>query len=552
MEHTSPYRFQRIAPGVSAGCINNLPILDMATVVEAPPTQSTPPNWRITGILAAVPFIATLVSTAQGPGLSPDSVNYLSTGLNLAGGQGLTTYSGETLTVFPPGLPAVIAAGELLGLGADWTVRLLNAVSFSAIVVLGAVLLARHIADLRLIIGATAFIAVSVALLAVSSMAWTEAPFIVVTLAFILLLERTLAEPARWRWVAVCALLVWVAFVLRYAGVSLVAVGGATLLVGLWRGNRVVAVRNAVAFGVLAVVGPLAWMLRNRSIDETLMGPRYPSTDTPAQVGYRIVRTVSEWLAPVPVPGPLLGLIGIGLLGGLVGSIIVVWRRRGAEQPNPFPVSLLPTAVFGLGYTAYLALAQLTTAFDPINSRLLSPIFIPLVVAVTVAIDRMAVLTPGRLRRATAVVLIGVVAVQGASFAIDTVRWGTDGKGFATLKWQESELAAAAAKLPDQASVYSNRSVGLWAATGRAPLLDAPRATAYRSSQETPVPGAFIEAADCGETYLAWFTESAKKAGPPEELTEVVTLTPVSEFDDGTLYRLGPLGEPDCDSGTTG
>lgn len=526
----------------------------MATVVEAPLTQSTAPNWRITGILAAVPFIATLVSTAQGPGLSPDSVNYLSTGLNLADGQGLTTYSGETLTVFPPGLPAVIAAGELLGLGADWTVRLLNAVSFSAIVVLGAVLLARHIADRRLVIGATAFIAVSVALLAVSSMAWTEAPFIVVTLAFILLLERALAEPARWRWVVVCALLVWVAFVLRYAGVSLVAVGGATLLVGLWRGNRVVALRNAVAFGVLAVVGPLVWMLRNRSVDETLMGPRYPSTDTPAQVGYRIVRTVGEWLAPVPVPGPLLGLIGFGLLGGLVGSIIVVWRRRGGEQQTPFSVYLLPTAVFGLGYTAYLVLAQLTTAFDGINSRLLSPIFVPLVVAVAVAIDRLAALTSERLRRAVAVVLIGVVAVQAIAFVNDAVEAGRNGRGYARSAWQQSELADAVAELPDGVAIYASQPDGIWAATGRELVQMSPQLRALSSSDElVEISAEFLSAAACGEAYLAWFDSNGRRyLRTPEQLAEVVTLTPVAESDDGTLYRLGPLGEPDCDSGTTG
>jgi len=528
----------------------------MATLVDSPEVQRSSPNWTVTGLLAVVPFVATLISTAKGPGLSPDSVNYLSTGINLAEGQGLTTFSGETLTVFPPGLPVLIAAGEVVGVGANWTSRLVTAASFSAIVVLGAVLLARHVANRRLATGATAFIAVSVALLAVANMAWTEAPFIVVTLAFILLLERALAEPQRWWWVVACAGVVWLAFMLRYAGISLVAVGGATLLVGLRQVNRVVAVRNAAVFGVLAVVGPVGWMLRNRSVDETLMGPRSPSTDTPVQVAYRIARTVGEWVAPLPVPGPLLGLVGVALLGGILAGFVVVWQTgRNADVYSQMPLaSLLPTVVFGTGYTAYLVLAQLTTAFDGINSRLLSPIFVPLVIVAAVVLDRLASITPQRLRFIVGVAIVGIIGVQALSFVNDTAQAARSGRGYSGAEWQQSELAAAVADLPGSAAVYASQPDAIWAATGRGLVSMSPRMRALSSTNElVEIPPDFITASNCGQAYLALFDANTRKyLRTPEQLAEVVTLTPVAEYPDGTLYRLGPLADAGCDTTATG
>ena len=124
-------------------------------------------NLGVTALLAMVPVIATCVSTMQGPGLSPDSVAYLSAGLNLAEGDGLLKYTGGTLTVFPPGLPLLIAIGEICGLEKEWTVRLLNACSFALIVVLSSVLLHSLVANRRLAHGATFFISVSVSLLGV-------------------------------------------------------------------------------------------------------------------------------------------------------------------------------------------------------------------------------------------------------------------------------------------------------------------------------------------------------------------------------------------------
>jgi hypothetical protein len=175
--------------------------------------------------------IVTLLASARGPGLSPDSVEYLSSGLNLAEGHGLRDFGGVELTLYPPGLPGVVAIGHWLGLGAGPTVRVLNAGAFACTVWLGFLLLKRHVRSRLLVIGATAMLGVSLPLISVAQMAWTEPVFIVVSLCLVLVLEHLISSPRTISWIIVAAALVWLAFLFRYVGVALIVVGGLALLV---------------------------------------------------------------------------------------------------------------------------------------------------------------------------------------------------------------------------------------------------------------------------------------------------------------------------------
>lgn len=504
------------------------------------------PTWWLVGVLAAVAFMAVLVSTASGPGLSPDSTGYISVGLNLAKGEGFINWAGETLTIWPPGLPVVIALGELVGVGPYWTLRLVNAATIAAIVALSATLLYRNVRNRQLAVGATVFVAVSVALLGVAKWAWTEPLFILVTLLFIMSLEQALRAPQKLRWLVAAAALAWAAFLLRYAGISLIAAGTLTVLVGQWPARPSLAIRNTLVFGAIASLVPVAWMLRNRSIDGTLMGPRVPSIDTPVQIAFRIGRTVGEWLLPFAGLGRLHDVIGLVALGAVAVAVVWALRRTGtANNPSLEWLALLPVAVFGLVYVAYMTVAQLTAAFDRIGSRLLSPVFVPLVVLVAVVLDHASRQASARARRWAGAALVGVIVVQGAAFARDAVLAGRDGLGYASSTWRDNELVAATTELPDDAVLYSSTPDGIWAVTRRAPVLLSP--TAESSSHGSDVPPSFLADVACGQAWLAWFDTYRDYLFTPEELAAFVTLEPVEVLADGTLYRVESLGPGGCD-----
>jgi RNA 3'-terminal phosphate cyclase len=61
-------------------------------------------------VLAGIEAGALLLATRAGPGLSPDSVTYVSAARNLTDGHGYSGFTGSALTVFPPAYPALLAA----------------------------------------------------------------------------------------------------------------------------------------------------------------------------------------------------------------------------------------------------------------------------------------------------------------------------------------------------------------------------------------------------------------------------------------------------------
>ena len=133
--------------------------------------------WALVA-LSAWAALLTLFATRHGPGLSPDSVYYLSSGISLADAGQLRQLTGHPMTVFPPGLPALIAIGVWCGVDAETAARIVCVATAAAIVVLGHLLLRQLDLGHRALWTATVLLAGSPVLLAVDRMAWSEPPFI--------------------------------------------------------------------------------------------------------------------------------------------------------------------------------------------------------------------------------------------------------------------------------------------------------------------------------------------------------------------------------------
>lgn len=498
-----------------------------------------------------------LLATVKGPGLSADSVVYLSTGVNLAESGELTTLDGEPFTLYPPGLPLLAAAGEELGLGAQPAVRLFTAACAGAIVLLGYLLLRRVPVRAPVLMGATILLGISSAVLNVAKMAWTEAPFIVVTLVFLLVLGSV------WRsgsvtgvQVASLAVLCWAAFFLRYAGLSLVVAGVATLALALRPRDRR-RLSMLATFAALAVAAPAAWMLRNHAADGTWLGPREASTDTVGEVVRNVAGATGRWLLPAgTVDHPLLVAVGAVALAAVV---FVGWRTlRSAPPAEPRRRELLagvgPAVVFGVVYVAYLGVAQLTSAIDPIDARLLSPAFVPFVVVAAVALDatldRLEV-SPVPAWAGVAVPLVAglfLVGQFGASARL--VRSGAmSGIGYNAESWQRSELAEATGVLAqrEDVEVLTNEQFGLWAASGLQRIRLGPKETSIRDVEAEGELDDFAAVVACdGEPVvlamftLARFDDPDVRVFPTDEIDDVVDLSVRSSFHDGVLFDVSP------------
>jgi len=518
------------------------------------------PDRLVTGLLAGVAMVLAGVATAKGPGLSPDSVAYLSTGINLAGSHGLLMLDDGPLTVFAPGLPMIAALGDLIGVGAVTTLRILSIASFGAIVALGGEVLRRTVRTREIALGSTALLALSPALLGISQMAWSEPPFVALTLVFLLRLSSVWERRSLTRAdTAILAGSCWVAFLLRYAGMALIAMAGITLLIVLRPlGRR--ALGQVAAFGALSATVPVAWMLRNLATDHTILGPRRPSPDSLADVAHGTAATVGGWI--LPVSGVVSArLAALGVAGTLVVTVGVAATMRAGTTHDTHGTragsrpAVLCCALFVVVYSSYLMASTLTTAISLPNSRYLSPVYVPLVALAAVAaetiVERLV-----RPRRSTVLVVLALGAfVVGQGFT--TVRDARDsaarGIGLGSTAAIDSAVAAVAGQLverTDDAMVYSNDPSALWAATRMQPIRFAPR---DRGVRDLPVTGeleGFVHEVGChpGTTLLVVFLVGDDRVTSLSEIQKVADVERVGVAADGAVFRVTVPPSADCAS----
>jgi hypothetical protein len=382
-----------------------------------------------------------------GPGITPDSVHYLSAAENLRRGIGYATsvvpWDGpfpRPVVEWPPLYPLALAAVTALGgaVAGPWA---LNALLLAA----GTWQVAR-LSEPASLLGALIFL-VSPAVVMVHGYAWSEPLFLLLVLLSLKAQERLLAEsgPAR---LASAAALTGLACLTRYLGVTL-AVSGALTLAGRKRPLQ------ALAYAGLSLAPLGLWLLRNQSVAGSLAGQHTASGRDLPELIREAARTLGGWI--VPLDGPLPKYAA---LAALLALGVALFRSAGRED--------LPWLAFlGIYLLAVIALAR-AVAFDPLTTRLLAPAVPPLVV---LAARR---LVPGRTVLAAAVMVLlvaGPALVTAREVAYAALV--TKGRGYRAAKWRETEAVRMAAlrqgpfaedgitysDAPDVLFLYSGRPV---------------------------------------------------------------------------------------------
>lgn len=482
--------------------------------------------------MAALAVLAAAVSwlaTVNGAGVTADSVNYFSMARHLGRLEPMTGVDGSVLTVFPPGYPALVAVGELVGLTAMEAARVVAALSWSVTVVCAAVAVRRRSPQQPWVaVGAAAIVAVAAPLFAVMTMAWSEAPFVAVAMLTLVVADRCRAQSsASWSAVVLLVGLVWVASMLRYTGVVLIPVG----LVALWAERR-----RRWCFVAAAVALPALWLLRNRAVDGTLMGRRNPSTTTIAQELAALVETMARWLVPNAVAGVLV----------LVGLAAVLWLVRTAGSSASRP-DLWVWTTFVAGFVLLTIWSRLQAQIDAMGDRLLAPTLAPLVVIAAVSVA--GPLARSRSRASAGRLLAGavagwvLVALLGGLLQVraDHARGGS----FLAYRFGDSELVEAVADLPDETVVVSNQAEAVAHMSGRSTVLDPPAHRDYGWTAADPAGVGLTRVVACAEgpVVLAWFDRTQPHFIAPEELRASVGVSVVRDVEDGRLMAL-QLDEP--------
>lgn len=495
------------------------PSIAAVTTARFPATR----DRRITWCLCVIAAAAVLACAFRGVGMDQDSTSYLSAAINLANGRGLTGFGGTAFTLFGPAYPAFVAAGIRLGLSAEVSALALNVVSAVLTVILGRVILKRHVSDARLIFAGSVLLAIGWPLLQVTSLTIPEPITVVALLALVLLLEDFGESVHPLISLFAVIFLLNLAFFLRYANLAFIPV--AILVVFFSRKNS--GLLRRLSYGailaLLALLGPCLWMIRNHSVDGSLLGPRSPSEFGVATVAHQYVLAIAKLFLPGPSAFEDVIFVAVVALMGTALHMVYVAEQRSMKiflnRLRSWSVLLL-MCVF---YALYLYAAELSTSIDPVDSRLLVPIYVPcmiLIIGLIDAVFRHRSLRPKQeevARRALALFLVIQVLISFALIGDFAIK----GRDLASTPWRTSSLVTAVRKLEGEASIYTNEPDDLWARLGKENIYPLPSSLTGVQKDLT-----------CHGVLLVYFTH-----GPPA-YENSITVVKLSALESDAQARL--------------
>ncbi|TDW96835.1 hypothetical protein [Dinghuibacter silviterrae] len=357
--------------------------------------------WAV--LLALSGFIL-ILSSLPGIGISADSITYTSVSRNLNHGGVLRSFDRDVFVDFPVGYPLFLATlQKITGLDPIKFALFLNAIMLAGITFTVTQLLKREGIDRKgqLLLGAC--VVASPALLEVYEMLWSETLFIVLIVWFIAASQKG----SFWMMVVAAGL----SAVVRYAGVTLIATGA---LIILWdRGFK-----KAVLYG-LAAGTPLALnLVRNQLISGTVTGDRQKNLLSLWTHLQRFGGVLCEWAPPLN-RWPVL-YAPITLL--FIAALIAIWKRKKG--------SLTTICVTFTGiYTVFILGTSMLTAYESLDTRLLSPLFIPALLGIggtiykrTGPIPIIILLVVGIMADATYITHPGIAYKRYVRYDIQTLR----------------------------------------------------------------------------------------------------------------------------------
>jgi len=473
-----------------------------------------------------------------GPGLSPDSVGYISIARNLASSGVYRNYGGGVAPEWPPLYPILAAIlQKLTGIDALITTGVINVLSHGLTVFASGLLLSRVTGHSPIAkhLGTVA-IAISPALLAVSVMAWTEPLFICCSVMCLLALHDIVAGENSARLLVLLTLFAALAALTRYIGVVLIPVGALIILLFLAaKPLKRLAVSGLFSLGALMPIA--AWMLRNHRLTGTFAGSRAPSSFTLSDnLGFTL-DTVRAWFLPDKAVPTRYGLV---IVMGLLGFLLWAFIRRRLDAPRTRAVFALPAFLLTVTYLIFLIVSSTTTAYDQISNRLVVPIYVPVVVLLMMGWDLLSACWAGRMGTILVTcALVGAFLPWFLYMKDDTTRTvrtcvAQGAGGYNTRRWREGALVAylqtAGPTMTER--IYTNGPDVLYILTPLDNGVFSPRKGYYNSPLTvSSKPSMKLPA------RLIWFNGIRRAyLYTVEELRQYYYLTPVFQASDGAVY----------------
>ena len=184
--------------------------------------------------------------------------------------------------------------------------------------------------------------------------------------------------------------------------------------------------------------------------------------------------------------------------------------------------------------------ARTTSGFDPLSSRLMLPIFVPVLLLVLLLTERVASAVDTEAARVAALALPLLLVLPGLFRGLDALRESHDiGTQYTSEAVHEFVASPVLDQVPDGLPGADQRPLAALAGRLRGPAEPGERPGGGHPGVDAPG-GACSAWWPAGDVCLVWMQTGSTVFYGPEQLAGVVSLERVAGDDFTTVYRLGP------------
>jgi hypothetical protein len=517
-------------------------------------------------------------------GVTPDSVSYISAASNLVNGKGYINYDGSPITIEPPMYPVILGiVSWVFKMDPLGSVRFVNALLLGLIIFLAGLLFKKHLkSSPSLVVLGTAYVLVSTALISVSYIVWTEPLFICFILLYFLFSEKY-SEKSEMSSLILLSILTLLATLTRYMGLSLVFT---SLFVILFfnpekPGTKI---RHLFIFIFVSILPITALLIRNFNLSGSFFGYNagswgiIPISQEAVNV-YKTFRTIFNgifyWYLPEQIAIPPLALILGFVMGFFVALELSSQKLRedgesvggGATRTPSVPrfIELLPlehawnwkkisnllqpyylTLLFILIYLG--ALLAITGPVNLLESRYLSPVFVPITLLLLIFVDKELKPVFTRFFPKNTNLIIAAFTVVWFIYPITQMLKGVasqvkEGSYYTSRTWSTSETIDYLTHhrdLESECTLYSNGPDVIYLWTGLESQWSPSHFIGFGGNSLGNPDISLLKSSWPQESRacLVWFDNITWRnyIFPPESLMTIARLGKVTQFKDGKIY----------------
>jgi hypothetical protein len=282
-------------------------------------------------------------------------------------------------------------------------------------------------------------IILSPGLLEIYSFLWSETLFIFESLLFIIAYRHYLQSHTT-KALLIAAAITAITCITRYAGVTIIGTGGLMLLLD----NELPIkkkIKHILIYGFVSISLLVANLVMNRINTGLSTGTREPSITPFVDNLHYFGTVICDWAAfrtdaADPYAAPITSIIFICLIG------ILAWKTYKRSIDHVENIVIAFAVVYGL----FIVISASISRYERINSRLIAPMFIPLLIACTSWVpDVLRLINTKAAKYALSIIaVILMMAFEYSAYQVDYQRYDDECDygvpGYSDDSWNKSEF----------------------------------------------------------------------------------------------------------------